>query len=144
MSSMPQNPGLFVNTEDQMVELTSSSPILNAALIEQYEAMDEGVTDDALLPKIFGIFHRNIPEHLERLTVALQSQDEETVNYVIHKMLGMAHNVGALRLSDILMILEQAETATKMHLTGNEVAMLQREFEAAVAALQEHLDQRTH
>jgi HPt (histidine-containing phosphotransfer) domain-containing protein len=141
---MPQNPGLFMNTEDQKVELTSSSPVLNAALIEQYEAMDEGETEDALLPKIFGIFHRSIPEHIERLSEGLQSQDEETVNYVIHKMLGMAHNVGALRLSDILMVLEHAETATRMRLTQDDVAIIQEEFEAAVAALQDHIDQRTH
>jgi HPt (histidine-containing phosphotransfer) domain-containing protein len=144
MSSMPQNPGLFIHTEDQKVELTSSSPVLNATLIEQYEAMDEGESEDALLPKIFGIFQGSMPEHLERLSEGLQSQDEETVSYVIHKMLGMAHNVGALRLSDILMILEHAENGTRMRLTQDDVALLQKEYEAAVAALQEHISRRTH
>jgi HPt (histidine-containing phosphotransfer) domain-containing protein len=138
MNTMPhQSPSEF--SEDQDIQFLSSSPILNETLLAQYEAMDEGVTEDPLLPKLVGIFQNHLPQHLERLEKALQNQDETEVNYVIHKMLGMAHNVGALRLSDVLMVLENSDTEVKMNLGPADVDLLQREFEAAAAALDEYL-----
>lgn len=144
MNTMPQHQSFSDLTEEQDVKFISSSPILNESLIAQYEAMDEGVTDDPLLPKLVNIFQKHLPEHLARLDLALQKHDEAEVTYVIHKMLGMAHNVGALRLSDFLMALENSDTETKMRLDGDAVTLLNQEFEAASAALQEHLNRGSH
>ncbi len=55
-------------------------------------------------------------------------------------MLGMAHNIGVLRLSDMLMVLENSDTEAKMRLSGGDVTRLVQEFEAAAAALQEYLN----
>jgi HPt (histidine-containing phosphotransfer) domain-containing protein len=141
MNTMPQHQCLFELSEEQDIQfLSSSSPILNEDLLAQYQAMDEGVTDDPLLPKLIGIFQKHIPEHLERLESALEKQDVNEVTYVIHKMLGMAHNAGALRLSDLLMILENGENETRMSLRRDDVALLKQEFEAAAAALREYLN----
>lgn len=144
MSTMSQAPGDSVYFEGQNTQLESSRPVLNETLIEQYEAMDEGINDDPLLAKLFAIFQKSLPEHLNRLVVALQKQDETDVNYLIHKMLGMAHNVGALRLSEILMILEQSETTTRMRLDADDLALLNAEYRAAEAALKQHLNSRGH
>jgi HPt (histidine-containing phosphotransfer) domain-containing protein len=144
MNTMPQPQGFLELSEEQDIQfLSSSSSILNEELLAQYQAMDEGVMDDPLLPKLIGIFQKHIPEHLERLEAALDKQDVKDVTYVIHKMLGMAHNAGALRLSDQLMILENAENETRMRMTREDVAQLRQEFEAAAAALREYLDDET-
>jgi hypothetical protein len=63
------------------------------------------------------------------------------VSYVIHKMLGMAHNVGALRLSNVLMVLENSDPEVKLSLGQEDVKLLQQEFEAAAAALDEYLSE---
>ncbi|HYX33531.1 MAG TPA: Hpt domain-containing protein [Oligoflexus sp.] len=144
MNNMSQAQQSSEPSEEQDIELTSSQDILNDSLLAQYEAMDEGITDDPLLPKLFSIFQKNITDHLKKLAVALQKHDETEVNYLIHKMLGMAHNVGALRLSDVLMILEQAETSTKMRLDGHHLAILNAEYKAAEAALIQHMNSRSH
>lgn len=140
MNTMPQHQSFTEFTEEQDIQLISSSPILNESLLAQYQAMDEGVTEDPLLPRLVGIFEKHMPEHLKRLHMGLQKQDEAEVTYVVHKMLGMAHNVGALRLSDILMVLENSEAETRMRLSDEDLALLMQEFEAAAAALQEYLD----
>lgn len=144
MNTMPQPPSFFELSEDQDMPFMSASPILNETLLAQYEAMDEGVTDDPLLPKLVSIFQKHMPEHLKRLAAGLQKQDEAEVTYVIHKMLGMAHNVGALRLSDFLMVLENSDPEGKMGLGPDDVTLLQQEFEAAAAALDEYLSEGPH
>lgn len=144
MNTLPQQQNLSELSEEQDIQFLSSSPILNETLLAQYEAMDEGVIEDPLLPKLVGIFQKHLPEHLKRLETALQNQDETEVNYVIHKMLGMAHNVGALRLSDVLMVLENSETDAKMSLGRVDVELLNQEFEAAAAALDEYLKSGPH
>jgi len=144
MNTMPQAQIASEHSEEQNIELKSSRPVLNETLIAQYEAMDEGIADDPLLPKLYAIFQKNIPEHLKRLALALQKQDEADVSYLIHKMLGMAHNVGALRLSDILLILEQSDIATKMRLDGEHLGLLHSEFGAAETALKFYMNSRSH
>lgn len=144
MNTMPQPQNFFELSEDQDMPFMSSSPVLNETLLSQYEAMDEGVTDDPLLPKLVGIFQKHLPEHLIRLDAGLQKQDEAEVSYVIHKMLGMAHNVGALRLSDFLMVLENSDPEVKLSLGQQDVKLLQQEFEAAAAALDEYLKEGPH
>lgn len=145
MNTIPQIYSVAEHSQERRdIQLESSRPILNDTLLAQYEAMDEGVTDDPLLPKLFGIFQKNIPEHMKRLVVALDKQDATEVNHIIHKMLGMAHNVGALRLSDILMVLEQSEITVKMQLDQNDLALLNAEYGSAVSALREHLKSVTH
>jgi HPt (histidine-containing phosphotransfer) domain-containing protein len=131
--------GEKMNSMPHDLHLESAKPLLNDALLAQYEAMDEGAKDDPLLPKLFGIFQKNLPEHIARLIAALDKQDETEVNYIIHKMLGMAHNVGALRLSDILLILEHAEVETKMQLNQEDLALLEAEFKAAESALYDYM-----
>lgn len=144
MNNMPQSQSFFELSEDVDMPFTSSSPVLNESLLLQYEAMDEGVPDDPLLPKLVSIFQKHLPEHLKRLDAGLQKQDEAEVSYVIHKMLGMAHNVGALRLSDLLMVLENSSPEGKLSLGQDEVKRLQQEFEAAAAALDEYLSEGPH
>lgn len=144
MNTMPQPQSFFELSEDQDMPFMSSSPVLNESLLAQYEAMDEGVTEDPLLPKLVGIFQKHLPEHLERLDAGLQKQDEAEVSYVIHKMLGMAHNVGALRLSDLLMVLENSDPVAKLSLGPEDVKHLKQEFEAASAALDEYLNEGPH
>jgi HPt (histidine-containing phosphotransfer) domain-containing protein len=144
MNTMPQPQSFFELSEEQDMPFMSSSPVLNETLLAQYEAMDEGVTEDPLLPKLVAIFQKHLPEHLKRLDAGLKKQDEAEVSYVIHKMLGMAHNVGALRLSDYLMVLENSEADVKMSLGPEEVKQLQEEFEAAAAALDEYLNEGPH
>jgi len=144
MNTMPQPQSFFELSEDQDMPFMSSSPVLNETLLAQYEAMDEGVTDDPLLPKLVGIFQKHLPEHLKRLEVGLHMQDETEVSYVIHKMLGMAHNVGALRLSDVLMMLENSDPDMKLSLGQEDMKLLQQEFEAAAAALDEYLNEGPH
>jgi HPt (histidine-containing phosphotransfer) domain-containing protein len=144
MNTMPQPQSFFELSEEQDMPFMSSSPVLNETLLAQYEAMDEGVTEDPLLPKLVGIFQKHLPEHLKRLDAGLAKQDEAEVSYVIHKMLGMAHNVGALRLSDYLMVLENSEADVKLSLGPEEVKTLQQEFEAAAAALDEYLNEGPH
>ncbi len=140
MNTMPQHQSFSTFSEEHDIQLTSSSPTLNETLLAQYRAMDEGVVEDPLLPRLVSIFAKHFPEHLKRLNLGLQAKDEAEVNYVIHKMLGMAHNVGALRLSDMLMVLESGEAEVKMRLSEEDVAQLVKEFEAAAAALQEYLN----
>jgi HPt (histidine-containing phosphotransfer) domain-containing protein len=144
MNTMPQPQSFFELSEDQDMPFMSSSPVLNETLLAQYEAMDEGVVEDPLLPKLVGIFQKHMPEHLKRLDAGLQKQDEAEVSYVIHKMLGMAHNVGALRLSDFLMVLENSDPDVKLNLAQEDVKLLQQEFEAAAAALDEYLSEGPH
>lgn len=141
MNTATQVPSHQVLQEE---ELPSSRPILNETLLSQYEEMDEGVTENRLLPKLFGIFQKNIPEHMQRLSIALNKQDGAEVNYLIHKMLGMSHNVGALRLADILMILEQADIGTKLRLDPEDLMVLAEEYKAAEAALIQYIRNQIH
>jgi HPt (histidine-containing phosphotransfer) domain-containing protein len=140
-NTMPQS---HSNSDNHEIHLESEQPLLNDALLAQYEAMDEGAKDDPLLPKLFVIFQKNLPEHMDQLIEALGKQDETEVNYLIHKMLGMAHNVGALRLSDILTILEHAELPTKMRLNQEDLARIADEFKAAETALCDYMKSRAH
>ncbi len=140
MNTMPQHQSFPEFSEEQDIQLTSSSPILNETMLDQYQAMDKGMAEDPLLPRLVSIFENHFPEHLKRLKLGLQTKNEAEVTYVIHKMLGMAHNVGVLRLSDMLMVLENSDTEAKMRLSGGDVTRLVQEFEAAAAALQEYLN----
>ncbi len=140
MNTMPQHQSFPEFSEEQDIQLTSSSPILNETMLDQYQAMDKGMAEDPLFPRLVSIFENHFPEHLKRLKLGLQTKNEAEVTYVIHKMLGMAHNVGVLRLSDMLMVLENSDTEAKMRLSGGDVTRLVQEFEAAAAALQEYLN----
>src|SRR5689334_21189594 len=75
--------GEMMNSMPHEIHLESTQPLLNDALLEQYHAMDEGAKDDPLLPKLFGIFQKNLPEHITRLVAALGKQDETEVSYLI-------------------------------------------------------------
>ncbi len=118
--------------------------ILNETLLEQYLEMDAKVSKDRLLPRLYRVFEKNFPDYLKVLTQAVQSHDPEQVSHMIHKMLGMAHNIGALRLSQILLHWEQLSVENKMQINEQTLEHLWNEFKTAEAALGQYIKIEEH
>ena len=118
--------------------------ILNENLLLQYEAMDDGDSDDPLLASLMEIFEKHIPEHLQCLALATQNDDGAEVKYLLHKMLGMAHNMGASRLAGLIALLEESRSRADISLNESDLSALNEEFETALAALSMRWQDRRH
>lgn len=119
-------------------------PVLNRQLLSQYDAMDAELPDEPLLPKLIGIFQKNIPEHLNRLEIAVKSGNAPEAAHLIHKMLGMSHNAGALRLSDQFLAFEQGDDEKRLAINSQDMAIFFELFHQADAALTEYVLSRHH
>lgn len=136
----------MVNTieqKDEHADLSSQS-ILNEDLLAQYREMDARMSKDQILPRLFHVFEKNFPDYLAKLTEGLQGHDPEQVTHFVHKMLGMSHNIGALRLSQILLHWEQSPVEDKMRIDTHALDQILKEFKTAENALEQYIKTREH
>lgn len=136
----------MMNANDEKDEPVdpSSQSILNEDLLAQYREMDARMSKDRMLPRLFHVFEKNFPEYLAKLTEGLETQNPEQVNHFVHKMLGMSHNIGALRLSQILLHWEQSSLENKMQIDTHGLDQILNEFKIAESALEQYLEEREH
>lgn len=118
--------------------------ILNEDLLAQYREMDARMSKDKILPRLFQVFEKNFPDYLARLAEGLEVRNPEQVNHFVHKMLGMSHNIGALRLSQILLHWEQSSLENKMQIDTHALDQILQEFKTAESALEQYIREREH
>ncbi|HET9240064.1 MAG TPA: Hpt domain-containing protein [Oligoflexus sp.] len=129
--------------KDEPVDPGSQS-ILNEDLLAQYREMDARMSKDRMLPRLFQVFEKNFPEYIAKLIEGLETQNPEQVNHFVHKMLGMSHNIGALRLSQILLHWEQTSLENKMRIDTHALDQIRNEFKIAESALEQYLEEWEH
>jgi HPt (histidine-containing phosphotransfer) domain-containing protein len=118
--------------------------VLNETLLAQYREMDAKMSKDHLLPRLYHVFEKNFPDYLGKLTQAVQAHDPDQISHYIHKMLGMAHNIGAYRLSQILLHWEQLSLDNKMEIDTTVLDQLAIEFKKAETALEQYIEGGKH
>lgn len=136
----------MVNENDEQNEHADRSiqTVLNEDLLAQYREMDARMSKDHILPRLFHVFEKNFPDYLAKLTEGLQGQNPEQVTHFVHKMLGMSHNIGALRLSQILLHWEQSSLEDKMQIDTHALDQILKEFKTAESALEQYMKDREH
>jgi HPt (histidine-containing phosphotransfer) domain-containing protein len=136
----------MVNANEEKDEYAdpSDQTILNEDLLAQYREMDARMANDKILPRLFNVFEKNFPDYLAKLQEGLEVQSPEQVTHFVHKMLGMSHNIGALRLSQILLHWEQSSLENKMQIDTHALDQIMKEFKTAENALEEYIKDREH
>lgn len=118
--------------------------ILNEDLLAQYREMDARMSNNKMLPRLFQVFEKNFPDYLARLAEGLEVRNPEQVSHFVHKMLGMSHNIGALRLSQVLLHWEQLSVEDKMQIDTHVLDQILQEFKTAENALEKYIKEREH
>jgi signal transduction histidine kinase/DNA-binding NarL/FixJ family response regulator len=121
-------------------EADDSSPSDNYRILGNYvldmEIVDElrkiqGRGDGDLFSELADQFLSHMPGWIRQLEAAAQEHDSERVRRQAHRLLGLCRQIGAERMAALCARLEHMDD----HATGeeliSEVALLQREFEAA-------------
>ena len=112
----------------------SGAAIDRAALMRQLRV--GGRVRPALVAKVIGLFLDETPQFLKNLQDGLRRQELAAIERAAHTIKSTATSVGALSLAELASAAEEQARRGELEAVGQQVAELQRRFDAAVEELQ--------
>jgi two-component system sensor histidine kinase/response regulator len=103
---------------------------LDLSVIEELRALAGG--DAGIVADITAAFVNDGTDRLRKMRDALTAGDELAARRAAHSLKGMSASIGAVHLTAMSHQLEKAEAGT---ITHDRIAILEREFQRATAAL---------
>jgi two-component system, sensor histidine kinase and response regulator len=115
--------------------LDNQSP-LDMKIIETLRALQPKGAPD-VLGELIDMFIQNVPPQIERIRVAIQQGDSETLYKTAHALKGNSASIGAVRLADHASELEQNGRMQNLQDATQSVERIEQEFTRAVNALEQ-------
>jgi CheY-like chemotaxis protein/HPt (histidine-containing phosphotransfer) domain-containing protein len=109
---------------------TQEHQVLDKAIIEELSKI-RGEGDGDLFSQLADQFLSHMPEWIRQLEAAASDSDTEQVRRQAHRLLGLCRQIGAQRMAALCDRLEQIDDHVPGETVASEIALLQREFEAA-------------
>ncbi len=126
-------PSLMLDLAAAGQEPVESSPIDRTALDTLRALQMDGAPD--LLTQIIGLFLKDTPGLLQKITEAIARADGDTVRQTAHTLKSSCANLGAMRLSGYCQELERAGRANDLEGTPELLNQLKDEYENVQVAL---------
>jgi CheY-like chemotaxis protein len=118
----------------------ASEKVIDQQTIDELRALDEGKT--GVLRQLVELFDEEVPKRIKAIGRAQASGDFKWMNREAHTLKSSAGNLGAKRLSELCLRLEQINTPEQARSADGLVIELGAEFEKASAELRALLDCR--
>ena len=119
------------NIDDSIaLQRTQEHQVLDKAIIEELSKI-RGEGDGDLFSQLADQFLSHMPEWIRQLEAAASDSDTEQVRRQAHRLLGLCRQIGAQRMAALCDRLEQIDDHVPGETVASEIALLQREFEAA-------------
>ena len=109
---------------------SSGTHIIDKAMIDELRKI-KGKGDGNLFAELADQFLSRMPGWIRQLESAARDNDSERVRRQAHRLLGLCQQIGADRMAALCVRLEQMGDEDADEAMVSEVALLQREFEAA-------------
>jgi signal transduction histidine kinase/ActR/RegA family two-component response regulator/HPt (histidine-containing phosphotransfer) domain-containing protein len=113
---------------------STGEQVLDMAMIEELSKI-RGSGDHDLFSELADQFLRRTPEGIRQLATAARENDLPSVRRQAHRLLGLCSQIGAERMAAQCDRLERIDAEASDSAMVTEVALLQREFEAAYREL---------
>ncbi len=117
------------STEDTLINNTSKAIIPNLPTFDANQAKQISINNINILKKIINKMSEDAPKQLEKLSIALQTQDIETAERLAHSLKGSARSIGALQLGELAFLTEQAIKAKEFIQANQYTKEMLQEFE---------------
>ncbi|BDZ75361.1 MULTISPECIES: Hpt domain-containing protein [Methylophaga] len=113
------------------------------ALWDREGAYNRLLNDEALLQKMMQMFLDNVEKAMSVLESALSQKDFVSIKAHAHKLKGSAAAVGALRVVDDCIAIEEAANATDIERIESEMSLLKNDISDIQLTMTDYLNHNT-